>query len=125
MALELNGSTVIVNGETIAIAKKPKYRNGEPKINTHTSLVGEQVHVTQSQDFSEAIGEVTITLRNTKRNVLKLEEWQSNVGLNAVRIVDNRQGFNKTFNEMSVSDDVEIDFDGEEFEVVFQGAQGV
>lgn len=124
MTMEINASTVIVNGETLAVSKKPKYKRGVPKINTHTSLVGDGVRVTQSQDFSEATGGVTISLRNTMTNIALVEDWQDKVGKNAIRLVDNQTGFTKTFNQMSVEEDIEIDFDSEEFEVKFKGGQG-
>lgn len=124
MTMEINASTVIINGETLAVAKKPKYKRGIAKVNTHTSLIGESVKVTQSQDFSEAIGGVTISLRNTATNISLVEDWQDNIGKNAIRLVDNQTGFTKTFNQMSIEEDVEIDFDSEEFEVDFKGGQG-
>ena len=124
MTMEINASTVIINGETLAVSKKPKYKRGIPKINTHTSLVGDSVKVTQSQDFSEAVGVVTISLRNTLTNISLVEDWQDNVGKNAIRLVDNQTGFTKTFNQMSIEEDIEIDFDSEEFEVNFKGGQG-
>ena len=124
MTMEINASTVIINGETLAVSKKPKYKRGVPKINTHTSLVGDSVKVTQSQDFSEAVGVVTISLRNTLTNISLVEDWQDNVGKNAIRLVDNQTGFTKTFNQMSIEEDIEIDFDSEEFEVNFKGGQG-
>ena len=124
MTMEINASTVIINGETVAVSKKPKYKRGVPKVSTHTSLIGDGVKVTQSQDFSEAVGVVTIALRNTLTNVSLVENWQDNVGKNAIRLVDNQTGFTKTFNQMSIEEDVEIDFDAEEFEVSFKGGQG-
>lgn len=124
MSLEINASTVQVNGQTVAVAKRPKYKRGTPKITTNTSLVGDGVRVTQSKDYSEAIGEVTIALRNTTENIALLEDWQDNIGKNAVRMVDSKTGFTKTFNQMSTTEDVEIDFDGDSFEVTFQGGQG-
>ena len=124
MTLEINASTVIINGDTIPVAKKPKYKRGTPKTETRTSLVGERVVVTQSQDFSEAVGEVTIALRATPANLELIEKWQDNIGKNAIRLIDNQTKFTKTFNQMSVEEDVEVDFDSEEIEVVFKGGQG-
>lgn len=124
MSLEISASTVIVNGETVAVSKKPKYKRGAPKVGTHTSLVGDTVKVTQSQDFSEATGEVSVSLRNTLTNLSLVESWQDAIGKNAIRLVDGSTGFTKTFNQMSVEEDIEIDFDSEEFEVIFKGGQG-
>lgn len=124
MTLETNGSTVIINGETIAVAKKPKYKRGKQKVTSNTSLIGTQVVVTQSQDFSEAVGEVTIALRHTPENRERIEGWQDNIGKNAIRLIDNENGFTVTFNQMSVEEDPEHDFDSEEVEVTFKGGQG-
>ena len=122
--MEINATTVQVNGQTVAVAKKPKYKRGMPKVTSNTSFVGNEVEVTQNVDYSEAIGEVTIALRNTLKNVNLVEDWQDNIGKNAIRLVDTGTGFTKTFNQMSIDDDVEIDFDAEEIEVTFQGGQG-
>lgn len=122
--IEINATTIQVNGQTVAVSKKPKYKRGVPKVTSHTSMIGDSVKVTQAVDYSEAIGEVTIALRNTIENVNMLEEWQDNIGKNAIRMVDNTTGFTKTFNNMSIEEDVEIDFSGEEFEVTFKGGQG-
>jgi hypothetical protein len=123
--LEITATTVRVNGETVAVSKKPKYMRGVPKVTSNPSLIGDTIVVTQSKDFTEAMGVVTIGLRSTLANIQLLEDWQENVGLNAVMLVDNATGFTKTFNRMSVEEDVEIDFDSDEFEVVFKGGQGV
>jgi len=125
MVMEVNASTVIINGEAIAVSKKPKYKRGVPKVTTNTSLVGDEVHVTQNKDFTDATGMVAIKVRNTLANIKLMESWQDNVGKNAVHIVDNAAVFSKTFNQMSVEADFEIDFDSEETEVVFKGGQGV
>ena len=122
--MEVNATTVRVNGQTVAVAKKPKYKRGVPKVTSNTSFVGNTVKVTQSVDYSEAIGEATIALRNTLENITMMEDWQDNIGKNAIMLVDSETGFSKTFNQMSISEDIEVDFDGEEFEVVFQGGQG-
>lgn len=122
--MEISATTVQVNGQTVAVAKKPKYKRGVPKVASNTSFVGNEVKVTQNVDYSEAIGEVTIALRNTLENVNLVEDWQDNIGKNAIRLVDSGTGFTKTFNKMSIEEDVEIDFDGEEFSVVFKGGQG-
>lgn len=125
MALEINATTVRINGENTAVSKKPKYTRGVPKITTTVSLIGNTVIPTQSQDFSEAMGKVTLTYRTTLENIQRLEDWQDNVGMNAVILIDNPTGFTKTFNNMSVEEDPEQDFDSGEFEVVFTGGQGV
>lgn len=124
MAVEINSSTVIINGETIAVAKKPKYKRGVPEVSSNTSLIGDSVRVTQSRDYSKAVGEVTISLRNTLSNITAVEGWQDKVGANAIRLIDNATGFTKTFNKLSIEEDVEIDFDAESFDVTFRGGAG-
>jgi len=121
---EVKANTVIVNGQTVAVSKNPKYKRGVPKVKTNTSFIGNEVVPTQSVDYSEAIGKCTIALRNTLENITMLEDWQDNIGKNEVRMVDTDTGFTKTFKKLSVSDDVEIDFDSSEFEVIFEGGQG-
>ena len=121
MAIEINATTVIINGKTIAISKKPKYMRGKSKMNFNTHAVGDEIKVTQSIDYTEAMGKVTLMLRNTLENINNLEDWQDNPAKNAIRIIDNETGFTKTFAEMSIGEDPEIDFDAEEFEVMFMG----
>jgi len=124
MAVEINASTVIINGETVAVAKKPKYKRGVPEVSSNTSLIGDTVKVTQSKDYSKAISEVTLAFRHTTGNIKSLEGWQDKVGANAIRLIDNPTSFTKTFNKLSIEEDVEIDFDSELFEVTFRGGAG-
>jgi len=125
MGLEIGATTVDVNGTVVAVAKKPKYKAGKPKIETRTAMVGNKTVNSQSRNFEEAYSVVTIALRSLPENIKMVEGWQENVGKNAIRLMDEDTGFIKTFNECSVEDDVEYDFDGEEFEVVFNGNQAV
>lgn len=125
MALEISANTVDVNGSIVAVSKKPKYKAGRPKTETRTAMIGNTVVNTQSKDFSEAYSTVTISLRNTEENIALVESWQEKVGKNAIRLLDEDSGFIKTFNQCSVEEDVEYDFDGEDFEVVFNGNQAV
>jgi hypothetical protein len=125
MALEINANTVIINGQAVAIAKKPKYKRGSPKVNSNSAMVGNEVVISQSKDFSEAVGEVTIAVRATAENIELIESWQDSIGKNAIRMIDKDTGFTKTFNQMSVEEDAEIDFDSEEIEITFKGGRGV
>ena len=125
MSLAINATTVRINGENIAVSKKPKYMRGVPKTTISPSLIGDTVIPSASQDFSEAIGSVTISLRPNIKNIQLLEDWQNNVDKNAVLLIDSATGFTKTFNNMSVEEDIEVDFDSDVFEVVFKGGQGV
>jgi len=120
----VNANTVIVNGGVVAVVEKPKYKRGVPKVNVKTATVGDEVQVYEDVDYSEATGEVTIKIQPTAENIELLEDWQDNVGKNAIRLVDSRVGFTKTFNNMSTGGDIEIDF-ASEIEVVFTGGQGV
>jgi len=125
MALEISGNTVDINGNIVAVSKKPKYKGGQPKTETRTAMVGKNVVNTQSRDYSEAYSVVTVTLRHTPENIALKEACQEKVGKNAIRILDEDTGFIKTFNQCSVEEDPEHDFDGEDFEIVFHGNQAV
>lgn len=123
--LEVNANTVIINDETIAVSKKPKWKRGSPKAVTHSAMAGDKVVVSHALDYSEAMGEATIMLRNTLENIEIARDWQKNVGKNGIRFVDSNTGFTITFNQQSVTDDFEVDHESEEFEVKFMGDQGV
>jgi hypothetical protein len=68
---------------------------------------------------------VTIAIANTSENIELLEDWQENIGKNAVRLIDARTGFTKTFAKMSITEDIEIDLEAEETEITFKGGRGV
>lgn len=125
MPLEINATTARINGETFAVSKKPKYKRGVAKITSNPSLIGDTVVVTHSKDFTEAMGEVTLSFRHTPYHIQAAESWQDKEGNNAVMLIDVGTGWTKTFNQMSVEEDIEHDFDSGEFEVVFKGGQGV
>lgn len=120
----VNANTVVVNGQTVAVVEKPKYKRGVPKVEVKTATIGDKVQVYENVDYTEATGEVVIKIQPTAENIELLENWQDNIGKNAIRMVDSRTGFTKTFNNMSIMEDVEIDF-GAEIEVTFTGGQGV
>jgi hypothetical protein len=120
----VNANTVVVNGQTVAVVEKPKYKRGVPKVEVKTATIGDKVQVYENVDYTEATGEVVIKIQPTAENIELLENWQDNIGKNAIRMVDSRTGFTKTFNNMSIMEDVEIDF-GTEIEVTFTGGQGV
>jgi len=120
----VNANTVVVNGQTIAVVDKPKYKRGVPKVDVKTATIGDKVLVYENVDYSEATGEVVIKIQPTAENIEMLENWQDNIGKNAIRMVDSRTGFTKTFNNMSIMEDVEIDFSAE-IEVTFTGGQGI
>lgn len=120
----VNANTVVVNGGTIAVSEKPKYKRGVPKVDVQTATIGDKVQVYENVDYTEATGEVTIKIKPTVENIELVEDWQDNAGKNAIRMVDSRTGFTKTFNNMSIMEDVEIDF-ASDIEIVFKGGQGV
>jgi hypothetical protein len=120
----VNANTVVVNGQTIAVVDKPKYKRGVPKVDVKTATIGDKVLVYENVDYSEATGEVVIKIQPTAENIEMLENWQDNIGKNAIRMVDSRTGFTKTFNNMSIMEDIEIDFSAE-IEVTFTGGQGI
>lgn len=120
----VNANTVVVNGQTIAVVDKPKYKRGVPKVDVKTATIGDKVLVYEDVDYSEATGQVVIKIQPTAENIEMLENWQDNAGKNAIRMVDSRTGFTKTFNNMSIMEDVEIDFSAE-IEVTFTGGQGI
>lgn len=120
----VNANTVVVNGQTVAVVDKPKYKRGVPKVDVKTATIGDKVLVYENVDYSEATGQVVIKIQPTAENIEMLENWQDNAGKNAIRMVDSRTGFTKTFNNMSIMEDVEIDFSAE-IEVTFTGGQGI
>lgn len=120
----VNANTVVVNGQTIAVVDKPKYKRGVPKVDVKTATIGDKVLVYENVNYSEATGEVVIKIQPTAENIEMLENWQDNIGKNAIRMVDSRTGFTKTFNNMSIMEDIEIDF-SVEIEVTFTGGQGI
>lgn len=123
--LIVNANTVIVNGHPVAIVGKAKYRTGKPKVEVSTSTVGNNVYVNESIDFTDATGKISFKLKPTKANIELVESWQDNIGKNAVRMIDTRTSFSKTFNNMSISNsDADIDFESD-IEVEFMGGQGV
>src|SRR5574343_431650 len=101
----------LVNANTVV--DKPKYKRGVPKVDVKTATIGDKVLVYENVDYSEATGQVVIKIQPTAENIEMLENWQDNAGKNAIRMVDSRTGFTKIFNNMSIMEDVEIDFSAE------------
>lgn len=120
----INLNTIVVNGEPVAVTGKPTYKRGVPKVDVKTATVGDNVELYESLDYTEAMGEAKFKMQPTAINIEMLENWQDNVGKNSVRMIDTRDGLTKTFNKMSISEDVEVDGDTE-IEVIFIGGQGV
>jgi hypothetical protein len=120
----VNANTAVVNGATVAVVEKPKYKRGVPKVDVKTATIGDKVVVYENVDYTEATGECTIKIQPTAENIELVEGWQDNIGKNAIRLVDSRTGFTKTFNNMSIKEDIEIDF-ASEIEIVFTGGQGI
>lgn len=123
--VQVNANTVIINGETVGVRKSPKYMVGAPNVTQYTSMVGDEVKHSHKIDYTESFGSVTIAIANTSENIELLEDWQENIGKNAVRLIDARTGFTKTFAKMSIIEDIEIDLEAEETEITFKGGRGV
>jgi len=115
--------TLVLNGVTLAIVGDVKYKNGNPKTETKTAIVGTNVSVYQKTDFSEAMGQVTFSVMPTPKNIEVLEDAQLNAGRNAVKIISSQTGHTKTFGQMSITEDLEFDT-GSEIEVTMNGGQG-
>lgn len=124
MSQLINANEVSVNGQTVAVSGKPKWKRGTPKTTVKTATVGDKVYPYEEADFTEAVGSVTFSVMPTPNNIDLIESWQDNIGKNAIRIVDSKTGFTKTFNNMSISEDIEYDTT-DAIEVVFVGGQGV
>lgn len=120
----VNANTLVINGATVAVVEKPKYKRGVPKVDVKTATIGDKVVVYENVDYTDATGECTFKVQPTAENIELVEGWQDNIGKNAIRMVDSRTGFTKTFNNMSIKEDIEIDF-ASEIEVVFSGGQGI
>ena len=122
MAQTVNYS-VQVNGSAIAIVGKVKFKKGYPKVNVKTASIGDQIVPYEDIDFTEAMGTVTLKLPNTATNQGYVSDWQENRGANALHLTDKSSGEVVIFKKQSIIEDVE--FEGEDFDVVFAGGQGV
>ena len=122
MAQTVNYS-VQVNGSAIAIVGKVKFKKGYPKVDVKTASIGDKVVPYENVDFTEAMGTVTITLPNTAKNQGFVDDWQQNRGKNAVHLTDKASGGVIVYKQQSITEDIE--YEGEDFEVVFAGGQGV
>jgi len=123
--VQVNANTVIINGETIPVTKSPKYMVGAPSIKQQASMVGDQLKYSHKIDYTESFGKVVIAVANVNENIEAIEDWQEKIGKNAIRLLDARTGFTKTFSKMSITEDIEIDFEAEETEITFEGGGGV
>ena len=123
--VQINANTVIINGETVAVRRSPKYMIGAPTVTQYTSMVGGKTKHSHKIDYTESFGQVVIAVPNTPESIRSIEDWQENIGKNAIRLIDDKTGFTKTFAKMSMTEDVEIDFEAEETELTFKGDRGV
>lgn len=115
--------SVQVNGSAIAIVGKVKFKKGYPKVDVKTASIGDKIVPYENVDFSEAMGTVTLTLPNTATNQGYVDDWQQNRGKNAIHLTDKASGEVVVYKQQSITEDVE--YEGEDFEVVFAGGQGV
>lgn len=124
MSQLINANEVSINGQTVAVTGKPKWKRGAPKTTVKTATVGGKIHTYEEVDYTEAMGSVTVSIMPTPTNIDLIESWQDNIGKNAIRLVDSKTGFTKTFNNMTISEDIEYDTT-DAIEVVFVGGTGV
>lgn len=120
---EVAFDTVVLNGAALPVTKAPTWKSGKPKVKSHSSRVGSQVVITKKVDYTDAQGEMKLTIRQTKDHIERIEECQDNPCKNAIMIIDQATGSTRTFTDMSVAEDVEWDMEAEEVEVTFRGSQ--
>jgi hypothetical protein len=86
-------------------------------------MQGDKIIPIQTEDNTEAFGQLTLTMPRTIESIAALEEGPALIGKNEVRFFDNVTGFSKVLKRASVAEDVEVDLESEEFEVILQGEQ--
>jgi len=116
----INLNTVLINGVTVAVVGKPVYKRGVPKIEVSTATVGNKISTYQNVNYEEATGMVKISIQPTKTNIELIEGWQDNIGKNSIRLLDATEKLTKTFNQMSIEEDLEIDTSAP-IEITFMG----
>ena len=72
----VNANTAVINGATVAVVEKPKYKRGVPKVEVKTATIGDKVQVYENVDYTEATGECTIKVQPTAENIELLEDWR-------------------------------------------------
>jgi len=120
--IELEYKNVEINGNSVANLKKPSFKKGKPKIKVSPNFVGDSVDVTQSRDYSEAVSEVKIIVPKTTTSLNNIAIYNSKVGTNNIKLIDDESGSVLVFNKMSLIEDVDYQLDGEDgLELTFQG----
>jgi len=116
----INLNTVLINGVTVAVVGKPVYKRGVPKVEVLTATVGNKISTYQNVNYEEATGMVKVSIQPTRTNVELIEGWQDNIGKNSVRLLDATEKLTKTFNQMSIEEDLDIDTSAP-IEITFKG----
>ena len=116
----INLNTVLINGVTVAVVGKPVYKRGVPKVEVLTATVGNKISTYQNVNYEEATGMVKVSIQPTKTNIELIEGWQDNIGKNSIRLLDATEKLTKTFNQMSIEEDLEIDTSAP-IEITFMG----
>ena len=123
MLKKINATSVTIDGEDIEVEKNPKYNRGTAAKKVETFYRGNGVGHCVSTNIENAIGMVVITLRTTQENVKLYQEWFKSSGVE-IFILDKETGWNITFKDMVIEEDIEIDFESD-MEITFKGSQGV
>jgi len=116
----INLNTVLINGVTVAVVGKPVYKRGVPKVEVLTATVGNKISTYQNVNYEEATGMVKVSIQPTKTNIELIEGWQDNIGKNSIRLLDATEKLTKTFNQMSIEEDLDIDTSAP-IEITFMG----
>ncbi len=115
-------NTVVINGQTTAVSKNPRYMPGGAPVKVYTATVGDTIYYVHDPDYQEVGGQLTISLRNTASNQDLAIEMQSKVADNSVHTLDVRSGSARVFAKLSVTE--QLDFSNEEeFDIVLKGEE--
>lgn len=108
--LGLATPSITVNNNTLAIVPDSfKYKSGAGERTVDiTSAGGDSTDVVITQDVKTQKSYCSFDLRSTVANIKEFELMQTGIGTNAVLAADNRVGFAKAFDQMTVTTDPEI-----------------
>ena len=102
--------SIIVNDETFSIVPNTfKYKSGKGEKNVRPqSAGGNAVEVVVTDNAETKKSMVSFEVMPTPGNVSKIEEWQDLIAANSVEATDQIAGFSKTFGDMTVINDPEL-----------------
>ena len=108
--LGLATPSITVNNNTVAIVPDSfKYKSGAGERTVAvTSAGGDSVDLVVTEDVTTKKSYCTFEMRSTVENIALYELMQSGVATNSVLAADNRVGFAKAFDQMTVTTDAEI-----------------